>query len=336
MIMTIRSLLISVLLGLLVAPLGAQDFHLSQHREATLYYNPALTGTYTGINADEEADYRIAMDARSQWRSLGLDPYNTAYLAYDQKYERFGLGAYLINNSSGNGNLNVLQFQLSGNYNITERDAPHILTAGLQMGMIHKSFDPGGFTYESQYSVAAGGFDQTLASGENFSQTSRFNFDANLGLFYKYNDRSKTAQPYIGIAAHHLTRPDESFFSGSKRLPIRWVGRAGTDLEVEEDRFYIQPDLLYMYQAKAQEIHMGANFRYDMDDPYSLIGGVGYRYQDAVTVQLGFMYKRNRIEFGYDINTSNLQPYTMGRGAMELSLVLLGKKGEPLFHPKFF
>jgi type IX secretion system PorP/SprF family membrane protein len=203
------------------------------------------------------------------------------------------------------------------------------------MGMLHKSFDPSGFTYETQYSVAAGGFDRTIASGENFSKTSRFNFDANMGVFYKYKDKSKKARPFVGIAAHHLTRPDESFFSGRKRLPIRWVARAGSDLEVEADKLYLRPDLLYMYQGGAQEAYMGMDLRYDLEDRYSLTGSIGYRYRDALTLGIGFKYKRNRIEFSYDINTSTLQPYTMGRGAMELSLILLGKKGEPLFHPKF-
>lgn len=314
----------------------AQDLHLSQHRNATLYFNPALTGTYTGIRADEEADHRIAMSARSQWRSLGLDPYNTGYLAYDQKLERFGVGAYLINNNSGMGDFNVLQFQLSGNYNITERGAPHILTAGVQLGMVHKSFDPNQFTYESQYSVASGGFDRGLSNEEDLAQQSHFNFDANLGIFYKYDEKKNSAQPYIGIASYHVTRPDESFYSGRKRVPVRWVGRIGSEFEIEKDELYLQPDLLFMYQARAQEVHMGLNGRYVLDDRYSLLFGGGYRWRDAAIARIGFQYGRNRIEFAYDINTSGLQPYTMGRGAMELSLVLLGKKGEPLFHPDFF
>lgn len=312
----------------------AQDFHLSQHREAALYMNPALTGTYTGIYQDEDSDYRIALDTRSQWGALGIKPYNTAYLGYDMKYERFGIGAYLINNQSGSGNINMLQFQVSGNYNIIERDEPHILTAGLQLGLFNKSFNPQEFTYHNQYSSALGGFDANAQSGEAFGKTNKLNFDANIGAFYKYNEDDNMAKPYIGVSTYHLTMPNESFYSEKQRIPMRWVVSAGSDLEINEE-FYIQPDLLFMYQGGAREILFNANTKYVFDDTYSVLFGAGYRFSDALVFNIGLKHKRNILKFSYDINTSFLNEYTGGRGAMELTIVLLGKKGEPLFEPKF-
>src|ERR1700751_1368147 len=110
----------------------AQDFHLAQYDAFPLYLNPALTGNYLG----EEGDYRVSSVYRTQWRSLSPQPYTTYGVAYDQTYKKFGLGGYLLDNKSGVGNFNTLDFQLSGSYFITDpKTSPHLLTTGLQLGL---------------------------------------------------------------------------------------------------------------------------------------------------------------------------------------------------------
>lgn len=312
----------------------AQDYHVTRYEDVPLYHNPALTGSFTGIHQAKDADYRIAMNARSQWQALGVDPYRSAYIAYDQKYKRFGIGGYLIDNHAGNNAFNVLQGKVSGSYHITEKGAPHFLKVGLGLGIFHSSFDPNSFTYENQYAPSTGGFDRSLSTGEDFQRRSRLAFDGELGVYYSYREK-EDIKPYIGISAFHIPRPKESLLGNGGRVPMRWVGMLGSGIKVNED-LRVRPGILFMKERAAQELHFRSDLRYRLDDSYSVLFGVGYRLKDAVLLGLGIQRDRNTLRFSYDVNTSYLQQYTGGAGAWELSLVLRGKKDEPLIHRKFF
>lgn len=329
-----RTLFIAFCLLVPSLAVKGQDYHVTRYEDVPLYHNPALTGSFTGISQARDADYRITLNTRSQWQALGVDPYRSAYLAYDQPIkERFGIGGYLIDNNAGSKAFNVLQGKLSGSYLITEKGSPHILRTGLGLGIFHTSFDPKAFSYENQYAPSTGGFDQKLSSGENFDRRSRLGFDAELGVYYAYREK-ETYQPYIGISAFHVSRPKESLLGKNGRVPIRWVGMLGSGIKVDE-KLRLRPSILYMKQRTGQELHFRSDLRYRLDKSYSILFGAGYRLKDAVTLDIGIQQKQNTLRFSYDINTSYLQRYTGGAGAWELSLVLRGKKNEPLFHPKF-
>ena len=80
-----------------------QDFHMSQYQTIQMYQNPGKTGVFNDIYT-KGADYRAAIDFRSQWRSVGIHPFVTMYAAYDQMiYERWGVGGYIVNNRSNFG-----------------------------------------------------------------------------------------------------------------------------------------------------------------------------------------------------------------------------------------
>lgn len=311
---------------------GAQDFHLSQYDVATQYLNPAVTGMY----AREKGDYRIYSDYRSQWKAIGVKPFSTAYLAYDMPFHKwdrnFGLGAYLINNRTGSGHFNTLNFMVSAAYDIMNKsDGEHYLTTGLQMGIIYKSFNPDTYTYDIQYSYAEGGFDQSIASGENFSKTSLVKFDANYGIYYKYLDKDKKAHPFAGFSIQHLTRPNESFTAQKSRLPMRFNFYGGCDVQVDE-KIKLVPKFLYMNSAKASEINLGMLMYYKIKETtYEALVGADYRHKDAVAIHAGIKQDQHVFRFSYDINTSYLNNFTGGRGAWELSLILTGEKGKPLF-----
>jgi hypothetical protein len=71
------------------------------------------------------------------------------------------------------------------------------------------------------------------------------------------------------------------------------------------------------------------------DTKYDLLGGINYRWKDALVIQLGGKYDQHTFAFSYDINISGLNDYTNGRGAFEFSVILTGFKGKALFNPKF-
>ena len=328
------------LLLILALPLrmAAQDFHLTQFDAAPHYYNPAITGIYFG----EEAKYKVYGDYRSQWRSLGTKAYATTYLAYDMPYSNwgkdFGVGGFLIHSRNGHGGLNTLNVMPSAAYNITKKGSgPHNLSAGLQLGIIYKSFDPNNFTYDNQYNPdAEGGFDQNTSSGEVFAKTSWLKFDANVGVFYKYIETSWKAHPWGGLAIYHATKPKQTFTNITKdRMPLHYIFQAGADYKINDDIMII-PSLMYMRQAKASDFTIGCLGGYKLKETqYEILGGLNYRLKDAFIIQAGLKYEQHIFKLSYDINTSYLNNYTNGRGAFEMSLILTGISGKPLFNAKF-
>lgn len=311
---------------------SAQDYHLSQYDVATMYMNPALTGMYGGLGT---GDYRVYNDYRSQWAAIAK-PYATIYVAFDMPFKKwdkdFGIGGYLIDNISPSGGFNTFTFMPSIAYNITgSSNDKHYLTTGLQLGFFYKEFNPNSFTYDNQYSASDGTFDQSIPSGEVFAHTNMVRFDANLGIYYKYIERDKKLNPFIGFSIQHLTEPNESFTPVKSLLPMRFNLNAGCDIHVNEE-LKLVPAFLYMNQAAVPEMDIGLLAYYKIKNTTftPLIGG-DYRFNDAIVIDIGIKQNEHVFRFSYDINTSYLNSFTQGRGAWEFSLILTGFKGTPLF-----
>lgn len=298
----------------------SQDFHLSQYNMATLYLNPSLTGNYW----KENSRYRFYADYRTQWKAITGKPYNTSYLAFDKSYQKYGLGGYFINNHSGSGGFNTLNFMLSGAYHIiNEANNPHLLSVGLQIGVINKSFDPNNFTFDNQYDgQSPGGFDNNLPSNEIFDKTSITSFDANFGIYYRRKEKNSSVHPFIGFSIYHVTMPNESFNEETYRLPMRFNLQGGADFIINKE-LTLTANALYMTQAKANELNLGLLVKYKIKDTgYKTLIGLGYRNKDAIIAQAGLIHNGHTFKISYDINTSELNAYSKNRGAMEFSLII--------------
>lgn len=299
----------------------SQDFHLSQYDMTIQYLNPALTGI---IIDDYKSNYRVNATYRNQWSALNGDPFTTMILGYDMSYNRFGIGGFLYSNRAGNGNLNTFNFLLSGSYQILNNTTDHSLSVGLQIGFLNKSIDPNKFLFDSQYSASSGGLDANIPSGEALSRNTIWNFDSNIGIFYRNNDKNKRANPYAGLSFTHITQPNESFYNNNK-LPARFTFHGGSEIKID-DEISINPNLLYMQQAKASELYVGLISNYKIKDTdYTAIAGFAWRNQDAIIIHLGIKQKANTFRISYDFNTSSLSNYTRGIGALEFGLVYSGK-----------
>jgi len=319
---------LSSLLTLLCGTGFSQDFHLSQFDAAPMYLNPALTGIYFRDNAD----YRIYADYRTQWKSITGKPYSTSFISVDKTFKKFGVGCYFVDNHAGSGGFNTANFLLSGAYQIMDDpNGPHSLTVGVQVGIINKSFDPNNFTFDNQYSTQSpGGFDTGISSNETFDKTSVVNFDANLGVYYKLTDNKKTYHPFAGFSLYHATMPNESFNDTKSRLPMRFALNGGSDFFVNES-LDVTASALYMHQAQASELNIGALGFYKIKDTgYQALFGLNYRLKDAIIAQFGLRYGGHTFRISYDVNTSYLSSYSNNRGGIEFSLLLSIEKGNKL------
>lgn len=306
----------------------AQDFHLTQYDAFSLYLNPALTGN----SLEEDWSYRIQTVYRSQWKTLPTKPYQTYGIGFDMPYKRVGIGACILDNRSGALDFNTLNFQLSGAYFITDpKKSPHAISVGVQAGLFYKTFNYNKILFESQYDNSTGQLNSDMSNGESFNRTSRVNFDANMGIFYKYKETKSKLNPFIGFSVFHVNMPMETFAGNDKRLPMRFNLNGGTDIKINE-RWKVTPMMLYMNQAKATELNVGALVYYKLkkDAICDLIVGLNYRVKDAAMFQLGLKYESFNLRMSYDINTSYLNAYTNKRGGYEITLQICGLKGKSL------
>jgi type IX secretion system PorP/SprF family membrane protein len=303
----------------------AQDFQLSQYDANPLYINPALTG----MRLNDGWDYRLSMNYRDQKGNTGKSN-KTFANGFDMPFtNRFSFGEFIINNNSINNSLNTFNFMLSAAYRIThkneERYNKHNLSVGLQAGLLQQSFNQNNYNFDSQYSSSSlSGFDANIPNGENFTKTNTFNFDANIGMFYKFIDKNKKYSPFGGFSFYHLTRPDQSYSSAYSQIPLRFSLQGGCTYTINET-FSLLPQFLFMEQAGVKNINVGImGYEKIRCTDYQLMLGTSWRNTDAVIIHAGLKYRGYAFRVSYDVVTNYMKQF--GNRGIEVSLVLTFQK----------
>ena len=319
-------------LFIIVQGLKAQDYHYTNFDEIEPMLNPALTGTF------KEYKYRAAAQFRNQWRSVASKPFTTFSLAYDMPVnDRWGAGAYLTN-YDGAKVYNAFNFVVSGAYKIIDpKKDEHLLTTGIQAGVIYKNTNNLDLLFDNQYS--AGTFNAELPSAESFVRFNKTMPEFNFGIYYEYTDDVKRYHPYAGISVFHITSPKESILIESidSKLPRRFAFNGGSKFNVSK-QLDLNLKALYMMQGTARELVVGllGNYRlqgqsmgsYSMKEQSTeFFFGANYRHQDAIGIILGIQYDVLMYKVSYDITTSTLNSVNNSRGAIEFSMVFQPKNG---------
>lgn len=302
----------------------SQDHHFSQYDMTLQYLNPALTG----MTLEEPFSWRANTLYRSQWGNIATKPFTNELIAFDVPYKKsLGFGGYILNNRAGAGHLNTLNVMLGGAYEITiDPSNKHNLFGGFQIGIFHRSLNSSDLIFDSQYSYSSNTYDPSINSGENIGEKAIVRFDANLGFYYKYIDKSKKISPHVGFSLFRVAMPNESLTSEINRLPIRWVFTGGCDYKLNE-KLIFSPNLFVMTQAKVYDVILSTLFDYKFDNSkYSVVGGLAYRYKDAVIIRGGLKYGRSIFSISYDLNVSYLKEYTNMRGGIELGIIYVNDK----------
>ncbi|MEP7128010.1 MAG: PorP/SprF family type IX secretion system membrane protein [Chitinophagales bacterium] len=312
------TLIFSVMAGM------AQDIHYSQFYASPLTLNPALTG----VNS---CNYRVGIMYRNQWSSVSDDPYTTPSISFDinnvlQRIVKTGtlsLGALVLNDKAGAGDLSNLTIAGSIAYQRPLNASRKLnLSIGVQPGYVQKKVDFSKLTFENQFDGQS--FDPTLSSNENYVDKFGY-FDLNAGVYLTY-DFGKNSGVFLGGSFFHLIPPKESFLNSDNKLGMRIVGHGGVRIGVT-DKLDIIPQVLFMSQSKAQEINLGLSLEYNINPDVALFIGGYDRLGDAIIAVAGLEFKKVRLGFSYDVNTSALNAVSNNNGGFELSLSYTGCLG---------
>lgn len=303
----------------------SQDIHYSQFYNSPFNINPALTGIFNG-------DVRFAANYRSQWYVDNLGRYMTFTASADMKFypqdrskNNFWSGGLLFNyDVAGDGKLALGHLGLSGGYTTKFLDN-NFLTLGGLVGVSQRRFKLEDLLWDNQWN----GFqvDPSRPTGENFDNTSNVFLDLSAGFNWRWQQTARTKFD-IGMGAFHLNRPSQSFYINSTEdnLPNRfsahfissWQLGSAFDILVHGNAQWQGPYEEYVIGAFAK-IYL--NQRRGQEFALSL--GSGYRFGDAVIPKIALDLGPWHGEFSYDINISDFDVATRGRGGPEFSIIYI-------------
>ena len=305
---------------------SAQDLHFSQYFNSPLITNPANTGFIP------DGDYRLGINYRDQWSAIMSVPYKTMSAFGDIQLMRnedrngwLGVGGVILHDVAGSGNLTSTKIYGSIAYH-QMINLGSLVSLGFNVGWSNKNINVTNLKFPDQFDGKF--FDSHIPTNVVLASNNINYLDIQTGMNYAYFPNDKI---YVnaGFAAWHINRPRESFFDAQpgidNRIPIRYTAFLNGSFMLN-DQWIVNPNAYFSLQTKSYEVVAGLNAHYNLsgDGDKVLIGGLYYRYKDAVIPMVGLGYKELTFTFTYDATMSTLKNYNNTRGAFEFSLVKQG------------
>lgn len=318
-----------IFLLLMVIPLSlaAQDATFSQYYASSLYLNPAFAGV--------ESKITLATNYRNQWKSINATYITSqASLIIPIKTQKGdgrqlgGVGFSVYNNKAGEGSLETTGANLNLAYNVSVSSL-HYLTFAARGGFIQKKISTDRFQWGAQYDKTLGDYDPSRPVDIGLVNTSAAFSDFGGGVMYYFNPQRDYEENgfsfYLGAAAYHLNRPNESLLKGTTtKLPMLYKSHIGCEWNLSP-KFNFSPNLLFQLQQGQKQINTGAYATYLLAGrkgftPGFVILGTWYRFKDSFIFSTGVGNSNYTIGFSYDLNKSSLRYNAGGTGAYEISL----------------
>lgn len=319
-----------ILIQLILVPLSilfisdktvAQDIHFSQFYTQPWMLNPAKTGFFN-------ADYRLGLAYRSQWKSV-TTPFVTFAGSAEMNKEMkgaskdlLGIGVHAFTDRAGDANYTTNNIGINTAYTFgLDRYHTNFLGIGANINVLNSFFDVTKMRFDNEYS---GG-----ALNEKFATTNYATFDFGLGMDYNFipNDKFNLS---IGQAVHHINNPRMTFTNYDASILARKYVSTFSATYTINSIFQLFPRAYVALQGPHTEINTGTFIRMKLDkdkkEKYSFYLGSWYRWGDAAIAVARIDYQEFSLGLSYDINTSKLFTVTEGRGGAEITLTYMGKK----------
>jgi len=301
-----RILLILSFITVCPAIATAQDVGFSQFYGNPVFLNPALAGN--------KLCPRVTMNYRNQWPSIPAS-YVTYSVSYDQFVEPLnGSLAFLVVSDQA-GDRMLVNNSFSGVYAYRlDISRSVVVNAALQATYQQLSIDWDKLVFGDQ--LVSGGI---TMEQEPVSLNKSFP-DFSTGFIMGYRESY-----YLGIAAHHLSQPDNGFYpnSGSKQQ-LKITAHAGAIFNLIPGAPYddyqevpsVAPNILYQQQGEFKQLNLGTYFNL-----HPIVLGVWFRHNfsnpDAVIALVGFEHQHFKFGYSYDYTVSRLT--NASGGAHEIS-----------------
>lgn len=332
---------LSLILGcilLMHKTVTAQDPQYSQFYAAPLYLNPAFAGSTNQA--------RFGINYRNQWPAI--DANFTTISAYFDTYiedKNSGVGVMLTRDREGILGLQSISLAAQYAYNLSLTDGLSF-RPGVQIALYQRSVNFDKLTFGDQFDPATGDVVNPV-SAEALNGGNKFFPDLSFGgLFY-------TPRAWLGIAAHHITQPNQSLLGEESKLPMKISahtgikfhfrpGVVGSGIYARPSERSIAPALQYRHQGEFDQMDIGT---YLTMEP--LIVGLWYRgvpfkkvngfsNNESIVLLVGFTKKGAKdilnIGYSYDYTISKLG--SGSGGAHEFSLVYSWSTRDPRKPPK--
>lgn len=319
----LKNLIVLVALSLaLILPASAQDLQYSQYYAAPLYLNPAMAGA--------ELSSRVGFNYRNQWPRYDVQ-FTSMSAYYDTfiPYIKSGIGVHVMQESEGVSKLRSTSVSLHYSYEIRLAENLYF-RPGIQSTYIRKEV---GFSDRLIFAKDINQDDPSLPPSSSSDglgeQFGLYSFTAG-GIIFTNN-------AWIGVAAHHLNKPNQSLIAGeSSPLPMKLSFHAGFQISLEEGSMrrdfshfrkqrYLMPTVNYKKQGPFEQLDLGT---YLYLEP--ILVGAWYRglpfkamegqvNRDAIVVMAGLNLV-NGLNVGYSFDYTISQLEIKSGGAHEVSI----------------
>ncbi len=274
------------------------DGVMTQYYEVPTYYNPAAAG---------ETDFvKIIGGSRLQWVGIEKAP-KTFLMTADMPVrlfgKRFGIGAVVRQESRGLYSDMAAGIQAGYKFRLLKGE----FTIALQAGMVNETFKG-----SEVYIPGDDDYHQPTDDGIPTSDLTGTSFDMGLGVWYTHK------WFYAGLSCTHITSPSIGLtMEGSESTEAQSyefnVGRtlyftAGSNIPIKNTLFEVMPSVLVKSDFTFTQAEVTARIRYNK----FLSGGIGYRYQDAVSLMLGVDFRNFYLGYSYDYPTSAISRASSG------------------------
>jgi type IX secretion system PorP/SprF family membrane protein len=285
-----RLLVILVFMTVPSVVMAQQSSNITHYMFMNMAYNPAVSGSNEGIN--------ITGLVRQQWIGFKDDRGgNTApqslFLTIDSplKFLHGGIGATVISDKLGPFNNTYVTLAYAYRADL----GPGTLSGGVQLNFLNSKMDASKLD-----PIVPIDFGQTGQLSD--SKTTDFILDGSLGIYYKVPDKY-----YVGLSCLNVlqTRMKKVHVQDKR---VYDLGGAYNWTLPGLPAFELQPSAFVSSDLASFTFSVGTLLYYNK----KYWGGLEYRYQDALSLLVGFSIKAFKIGLSYDASISKMSSYNSG------------------------
>ncbi len=295
----IRCIVVLMMVAFAQSVSAQSDAQFSQYYEVKSYYNPGAIGTSDSL--------KIRGGGRLQWIGIDNAPQTFAGVAempFKLFNKRFGVGLLMQQESMGLYKNLTLGAQLGYKIKLFGGE----LTPAIQIGFINQTFKGSEVFIPDDDNYHDSG-DEAIPKQD----LTGYSLDLGAGVYYTRKGL------WTGVSMTHINQPVVTLNSESggeatteKSYEFK-IGRtlyfmAGYNIPIKNTLFEVIPSVLVKTDFQFTTGEITARMRYKK----FLTAGVGYRYDDAVSITLGAEFKGFYIGYSYDYPISAIAKASHG------------------------